>query len=91
MRGLVLRGWGNQLPEDGKRMSDGKMEAKDMGENFYRDLAEFRAKYPTREEKEQALRGMSAEKILQLARSCGTLQDACFYARFAQAAAERNG
>lgn len=62
-----------------------------MGEKFYQALDEFQAKYPTREEREQALRTMSAEKILQLARSCRTLQGACWYARFAQAAAERNG
>ena len=67
------------------------MEAVNMGERFYRELDEFQAKYPTREEREQALRTMSAEKILQLARSCRTLQGACWYARFAQAAAERNG
>ena len=60
-----------------------------MGENFYRELDEFRAKYPTQEEREQALRTMSPEKILQLSRSCGTLQGAFYYARFAQAAAER--
>lgn len=62
-----------------------------MGEKFYRELNEFRAKYPTREEREAALRTMSAEKILQLSRSCGTLQGAIYYARFAQKAAERNG
>ena len=61
-----------------------------MGEKFYRDLDEFRTKYPTLEEREQALRGMSAEKIRQLARSCNTLQGALWYARFAQAAAERD-
>ncbi len=61
-----------------------------MGEKFYRELDEFRAKYPTLEEREQALRGMSAEKIRQLARSCSTLQGALWYARFAQAAAERD-
>ena len=32
-----------------------------------------------------------AEKILQLSRACGTLQGAIYYARFAQAAADRNG
>jgi hypothetical protein len=62
-----------------------------MGEKFYRALDEFQAKYPTTEEREQALRTMSAEKILQLSRACGTLQGAIWYARFAQAAAERNG
>jgi hypothetical protein len=62
-----------------------------MGEKFYRDLDEFQTKYPTNEEQEQALRTMSAEKILQLSRSCGTLQGAIRYARFAQAAAERDG
>lgn len=62
-----------------------------MGEKFYRELNEFRAKYPTREEQEAVLRTMSAEKILQLSRSCGTLQGAIYYARFAQEAAERNG
>ena len=61
-----------------------------MGEKFYKDLDEFRAKYPTVEEQEAALRTMSAEKILQLSRSCSTLQGAIWYARFAQAAAERN-
>ena len=62
-----------------------------MGEKFYRDLDEFQAKYRTTEEREQALRTMSAEKILQLSRACGTMQGAIWYARFAQAAAERNG
>ena len=62
-----------------------------MGEKFYRDLQEFQAKYTTREQREAALRKMSAEKIRQLARSCGSLEDACDYARFAQAAADRNG
>ena len=62
-----------------------------MGEKFYRDLDEFRATYPTREMREEALRTMSAEKILQLTRSCATLQGAIYFARFAQAAAERNG
>ena len=47
-----------------------------MGEKFYRDLDEFQAKYRTTEEREQALRTMSAEKILQLSRACGTLQGA---------------
>ena len=36
-----------------------------MGEKFYRELDEFQAKYPTVEEREQALRTMSAEKILR--------------------------
>ena len=66
-------------------------EADNMGEKFYRDLVEFQAKYRTGEEREQALRTMSAEKILQLARSCGTLQGAIYYARFAQAAMEQEG
>ena len=65
-------------------------EAENMGEKFYRDLDEFQAKYLNQEERERALRTMSAEKILQLARSCSTLQGAFYYARFAQAAAERN-
>ncbi len=60
-----------------------------MGEKFYRELDEFEAKYPTREEREAALRTMSAEKILQLARCCGKLQDAFWFARFAQEAADR--
>lgn len=60
-----------------------------MGERFYRDLADFQAKYPTLAEQEPVLRTMSAEKILQLARACGSVQGACFYARFAQAAADR--
>ena len=62
-----------------------------MGEKFYRDISEFQAKYPTREEREKALRTMSAEKIMQLARSSGTIQGACYYARFAQEAADRAG
>ncbi len=61
-----------------------------MGEMFYRDLIEFQAKYPTEKEQEEALRTMSAEKILRLARACGTVQGACRFARFAQQAAERN-
>ena len=55
-----------------------------MGEKFYRELDEFEAKYPTREEQEAALRTMSAEKILQLARCCGKIQVAFRFARFAQ-------
>ena len=65
------------------------MEAVDMGEKFYRELDEFEAKYPTREEQEAALRTMSAEKILQLARCCGKIQEAFRFARFAQEAADR--
>lgn len=61
-----------------------------MGENFYRDLEEFRAKYPTREMKEQVLRTMSAERIQRLTRACSSLQEAIWYAQFAQAAAERD-
>ncbi len=61
-----------------------------MGEKFYMDLEAFQAKYPTREMREQVLRQMSPEKILQLSRSCSALQDAIWYARFAQEAAERN-
>ena len=62
-----------------------------MGEKFYMDLDEFQAKYPTQEMRDKQLRKMSAEKILQLSRACGTLQGAIYYARFAQAAADRNG
>ena len=62
-----------------------------MGEMFYRDLAAFQAKYPTREEQEPVLRTMGAEEILRLSRACPSLQGACWYARFAQAAAERKG
>ncbi len=83
------------MPGRGKdpsgRLEMQKTEAENMGENFYRALNEFQAKYTTREEREAALRTMSAEKILQLARACATLEGACFYARFAQAAADRNG
>ena len=61
-----------------------------MGERFYRELNEFRAKYPTRRAKEKALRTMKAEEIIQLARSCTSIQEACWYATFAQAAAERD-
>jgi hypothetical protein len=43
----------------------------------------------TKEEKEKALRGMSADQIMQLSRSCGSFQEACYYARFAQEAAIR--
>jgi hypothetical protein len=60
-----------------------------MGEKFYRDLDEFQAKYRTTEEREQALRTMSAEKIRQLARCCGKIQDAFRFARLAQEAADR--
>ena len=63
-------------------------EAEIMGERFYQELDEFQAKYPTREEREKALRTMSAAKIRQLARACRTVQGACWYARFAQAAAD---
>lgn len=60
-----------------------------MGELFYRALSDFQKKYPGRAEQEKALASMSADEILQLARSAGTIQEACRYARFAQAAAER--
>ena len=83
---------GRERPS-GRQEQTGRMdmEAVNMGEKFYRELDEFQAKYPTVEEREQALRTMSAEQILQLSRSCGTLKGAIWYARFAQAAAERNG
>ena len=84
---MCMPGEGKGLPEAETVQCD--MEAENMGEKFYRDLDEFQAKYPTVEEREQALRTMSAAKILQLSRSCGTLQGAIWYARFAQAAAER--
>ena len=60
-----------------------------MGERFYKELNEFRVKYPTRRAKEKALRAMKAEEIIQLARSCPDIREACWYATFAQAAAER--
>ena len=60
-----------------------------MGEAFYRDLEAFRAKYPTADEQEKALRTMRAEEIMQLARSSRSLRMACWYARFAQEAADR--
>lgn len=60
-----------------------------MGEKFYRDLDEFRAKYPTDAQRDAVLRTMNAEQILRLARACATLQEAISYARYAQAAAER--
>ena len=61
-----------------------------MGEMFYRELNEFRAMYPTREEQEQALRTMNAEKIWHLARACKNVQTACRYAQFAQEASDRD-
>ena len=64
-------------------------EEKTMGERFYREYNEFRTKYPTRRAKEKALRSMKAEEIIQLARSCPDIREACWYATFAQAAAER--
>ena len=60
-----------------------------MGEKFYMDLDAFRAKYPTREMREQVLRQMRPEKILQLSRACASLQEAIWFAAFAQAAMER--
>ena len=66
------------------------MEAEKMGESFYRALKEFQRTYVTREEREKALQTMSAEEIMQLARSCATVQEACWYAQFAQQAALRN-
>lgn len=60
-----------------------------MGELFYKALADFQKKYPTPEEQEKALDSMSADEIMQLARSAATVQDACRYARFAQEAVIR--
>ena len=64
-----------------------------MGELFYKALSDFQKKYPGREEQEKALARMSSDEILQLARSAGTVREACRYARFAQEAElrERNG
>ena len=60
-----------------------------MGEYFYRKIDEFKAKYATREAQEAVLRTMGAEEIRQLARACGSIQEACWFARFAQEAADR--
>lgn len=60
-----------------------------MGEKFFKDVFEFQKKYPTQEEREKALQKMSSDEIMQLSRSCGTVQGACYYARFAQQAAIR--
>jgi hypothetical protein len=62
-----------------------------MGEAFYKEMKEFLQKYKTREAREKALRTMKSEKILQLSRSCKAIQDAFYYARFAQEAALREG
>jgi len=62
-----------------------------MGEAFYKEIKEFMRKYRTREAREKALRTMKSEKILQLSRSCKKIQDAFYYARFAQEAALREG
>ena len=59
-----------------------------MGESFYRPLNEFRSKYPGKAEKERALRTMGAEEIMQLARACATVQEACWYAQYAEMAKE---
>ena len=60
-----------------------------MSEAFFKAIKDFQRKYVTKEEKEQALLEMSADQILQLSRSCGSIQEACYYARFAQKAAIR--
>ncbi len=60
-----------------------------MGEKFYMELDAFRAKYPTKEMRVQVLRQMSPEKILQLSRACASLQEAIWYAGFAQEALDR--
>ena len=62
-----------------------------MGEAFYREFREFMRKYRTREAREMALRTMKSETILQFSRCCRKIQDAFYYARFAQEAEIREG
>lgn len=45
-------------------------------------IEEFQAKYPTRSEKENALRNMSNEQIDELINASGNIQAKIFYASF---------
>ena len=47
-------------------------------------VEEFQKKYKTKAEKEEALRNMTTEEIMYLARTCGNTTGAAWYARHAQ-------
>lgn len=49
-------------------------------------VREFSAKYPTRKEKEEALRKMSDEEIDALIRDCPNIQGKIFYSKFKKGA-----
>ncbi len=42
---------------------------------------EFQEKYPTKEEREEAAREMSAEELEELIASCNTIQAKIYYSR----------
>ena len=55
----------------------------------FRDVFEFQEKYPSREEREQALKKMDPIEIQRLIQTCGTKQGKIYYNQFAILAAER--
>ena len=46
----------------------------------YKDVIEFQEKYPTKDEKEQALKTLSDEEIWHLAKTCTNTTGAAWYA-----------
>ena len=55
----------------------------------YKDVFDFQQKHPTRRGRERQLRKMSAEEIMHIAHSCGSLQGKIYYAQFAKEAEAR--
>lgn len=47
----------------------------------FEDVYEFQEKYPTKEEKEEALKHLSNDEIRHLAYTCGTVTGAAWYSK----------